>query len=117
MPVVGRIYLNAHLPDRRLRQVGDAFVLVDVPVPLVVDAPEPVGQFQAHSREWSVRPLLLEAQGLELDLAARRHLRKMAHLWAFEVVMLAGLGDAPLPEALELVEFSEGLDALGFLKE
>ena len=41
----------------------------------------------------------------------------MAHLWALEVVMLAGLGDAPLPEALELVEFSEGLDALGFLKE
>ena len=42
MPVVGRIYLYAHLPDRALRQVGDTFVLVGVAVPLVVDAPEPI---------------------------------------------------------------------------
>ena len=42
MPVVGRIYLYAHLPDRPLRQVGDALVLVGVAVPLVVDAPEPI---------------------------------------------------------------------------
>lgn len=42
MPVVGRIYLHAHLPDRALRQVGDALVLVGVAVPLVVDAPEPI---------------------------------------------------------------------------
>ena len=61
MPVVGRIYLYAHLPDRPLRQVGDALVLVSVAVPLVVDAPEPIGQLQAHSSERSVRALLLVA--------------------------------------------------------
>ena len=61
MPVVGRIYLYAHLPDRPLRQVGDALVLVGVAVPLVVDAPEPVGKFKAHSSERSVGALLLEA--------------------------------------------------------
>lgn len=30
----------------------------------------------------------------------------MAHLWAFEVVVLAGFSDAPLAEALELMELS-----------
>ena len=61
MPVVGRIYLYAHLPDRPLRQVGDAFVLVSVAVPLIVDAPEPVGKFKANTSERSVGALLLKA--------------------------------------------------------
>ena len=59
MPVVGGIYLHAHFPDRALRQVGDALVLVGIPVPLVIDAPESVGQLQAHARERAVGALLL----------------------------------------------------------
>ena len=41
----------------------------------------------------------------------------MAHLWALEVVVLAWFGNTPLPEALELEEFSGGLDAHWLLKE
>ena len=110
-------YFYAHLPDCHLRQIREAAVLAVVAVPLVVDAPEPVGQFQAHSRDGSFWALLLEADGLQLDLAACGHLCEMAHLWALKVVVLAGLCDAPLSEALEFVEFCQGLDTLCFLEE
>ena len=41
----------------------------------------------------------------------------MAHLWAFEVVMLAGLGDAPLSKALQLVELGLFLSAWWSVEE
>ena len=40
----------------------------------------------------------------------------MAHLWALEVVVLARLSDAPLAEALHLVELSLPLVARWLLK-
>ena len=40
----------------------------------------------------------------------------MAHLWALEIVVLAGFSDAPLAEALELVELRFLLGAHGLFE-